>query len=113
MYRISDNMISRVEAAIRELEVLQVIRDGIGYEVTPAFLLGGPAGLILSYMIAISLPVPGPEGDHVLYALPVDDSHAPQEAVSQAVRQLYRQAQDEADATRTRRAVAGNGHEGA
>jgi hypothetical protein len=109
VYRISDSIIPRVEEAISGLEVLQAVRDAIGYEVTPA-LIARQGGLVLSYMIAVSLPVPGPEGHHVLYMQPLEDPHAPQEVVSQVIRELYRQAQAEADGIRVRHAIPGNGH---
>jgi hypothetical protein len=97
VYRISDSIVPRIEEAISGLEVLQAVRDAIGWEVTPALLARGNS-LILSYMLAVSLPVPGPEGDHVLYMRPLEDPYAPQEAVSQVIRELYRQCQEEADA---------------
>jgi hypothetical protein len=113
MYRISDGIIERVLEAIEGLAVLQAIKDTIGYEVTPALFMR-PEGTILAYMIAIGLPVPGEhvpaDQDHVLYMHPLEDPHAPQEEVDQVVRELYRQAQQEADAIRVKRAIAGNGH---
>jgi hypothetical protein len=113
MYRISEGVTTRVLAAIEGLEVLQAIRDTIGWEVSP-FLLMKPGGPILAYMIALGLPVPGAasaaDQDHVLYMHPLEDPHAPQEDVDQVVRELYRQAQEEADAIRARIAIAGNGH---
>lgn len=113
MYRISDGVTDRVLAAIDRLEVLQAIKDDIGYEVSPA-LLARQNGMILAFMIAIGLPVPGApsaaDQDHVLYMHPLEDPHASQEEVDRIVRELYRQAQEEADAIRARRAVGGNGH---
>ena len=48
--------------------------------------------------------------DHVLYMRPLEDPHAGQDDVSRLVLDLYRQCQEEVDAIRARRAVAGNGH---
>lgn len=113
MYRIADGITGRVLAAIDGLEILQAIKETIGYEVSPALTVKN-GGMILAYMIAISLPVPGPpppaDQDHVLYMHPLEDPHAPQEEVDQIVRELYRQAQEEADAVRVQRAIGSNGH---
>lgn len=110
MRRISDELIRRVEAGIEALQVLGVVRDSISYEVTPA-LMPGRDGMILGFMVAVSLPVPGSTSDdHVLYMRPLDDAHASQEDVSRLVQVLYADAQGEVDAIRARRAVAGNGH---
>ena len=57
MYRISEELRRRVELGIEGLEVLRVIRDSIGYEVTPA-LLARQDGMILAFMVAVCLPVP-------------------------------------------------------
>lgn len=104
--RISDVLGQRITAAINALPVLSVTREQIDWEVAPALLPRG-GGTVLAYMVAISLPVPGPvEGDKVLYMTPLEDPDANQEQVYALVEGLYLKAQQEADERRARL----NGH---
>lgn len=98
--RISDILGQRVVIAIEALPVLAVTRDQIDWEIAPALLPRG-GGMVLAYMVAISLPVPGSiEGDKVLYMTPLEDPDADQEQVSALVEGLYLKAQQEADQRR-------------
>lgn len=104
--RISDILGGRIAVAIGELPVLSVIREQIDWEIAPALLPRG-GGMVLAYMVAVSLPVPGSaEGDKVLYMAPLDDPDASQETVSSLVEGLYLKAQREADQRRAQL----NGH---
>lgn len=108
--RISDLLGRRVAAAIEELPVLSVARDGINWEITPA-LMPGAGGLVLAYMVAVSIPVPGSvEGDRVLYMAPLDDPDASQETVSTLVRSLHDRCQAEAAERQARVNAHSNGH---
>jgi hypothetical protein len=97
-----------VTAAIDSIPVLQVIRDEIGWEITPALLPDRAGGMSLAYMVAVSLPLdPGSvEKDHVLYMTSLTDPHADQGNVNTLVYGLYQRCQDEADARRAQ----SNGH---
>lgn len=104
--RISDVLGQRVTAAIDALSVLSVTREHIDWEIAPALLPRG-SGMVLAYMVAVSLPVPGSlEGDKVLYMAPLDDPDASQETVSSLVEGLYLKAQQEVDQRHARL----NGH---
>src|SRR5216684_1367595 len=85
--RISDVLGERVTEAIKAMPVLEAAREQADWEITPALLSApGGGGLVLAYMVAISLPVPGSlAGDKVLYMAPLDDPDAPQEKVSALV----------------------------
>lgn len=108
--RISDLLSSRIVTAIEALPVLAVARDSVNWEITPALMPGG-GGLVLAYMVAVSLPVPGSlEGDRVLYMAPLDDPDASQEKVSALVRSLYDRCQAEADERQAAVRTAANGH---
>ncbi len=107
--RISDLLISRVTAAIEALPVLSVIRQAIDWEIAPA-LMPGQGGLVLAYMVAVSLPVGSLNGDKVLYMAPLDDPDASQEKVSALVRSLYDKCQAEADERQAAVRTAANGH---
>jgi hypothetical protein len=108
--RISEVLATRIAAAIEALPVLSVVREGIDWEIAPALLPRG-GGMVLAYMVAVSLPVPGSaEGDNVLYVAPLDDPHASQEAVSDLVEALYLRAQRECDDRRAAITAHSNGH---
>jgi hypothetical protein len=95
--RISDVLAQRIIIAIEALPVLSVVRDQIDWEIAPALLPRG-AGMVLAYMVAVSLPVPGSvEGDKVLYMAPLDDPDASQDTVTSLVEGLYLKAQQEVD----------------
>jgi hypothetical protein len=95
--RISDILAARITSAIEALPVISVVRDQIDWEIAPALLPRG-SGMVLAYMVAVSLPVPGSvEGDKVLYMAPLDDPDASQETVMSLVEGLYLKAQQEAD----------------
>lgn len=99
--RISDTLARRVTTAIESLPVLAVTREQIDWEIAPALLPRG-GGMVLAYMVAVSLPVPGSvEGDKVLYMAPLDDPGATQETVSALVEGLYLKAQQETDQRRS------------
>ena len=104
--RISDILGQRITVAIEALPVLAVVREQIDWEVAPALLPRG-SGMVLAYMVAVSLPVPGSvEGDKVLYMTPLEDPDAGQDQVSALVEGLYLKAQQEADERRSQL----NGH---
>lgn len=107
--RISDLLISRITAAIEALPVLSVVRQAIDWEIAPA-LMPGSGGLVLAYMVAVSVPVGSLTGDKVLYMAPLDDPDAPQETVSALVRSLYDKCQAEADQRQAAVRAAANGH---
>jgi hypothetical protein len=110
--RISDILGERVTAAIEALPVLSVIRQRVDWEIAPALLPRGD-GMVLAYMVAVSLPVPGSvEADKVLYMAPLDDPDASQETVSALVESLYLRAQQEADQRRYQLAGQSGGHGG-
>lgn len=95
--RISDILAARISAAIEALPVLSVTREQIDWEIAPALLPRG-SGMVLAYMVAVSLPVPGSaEDDKVLYMAPLDDPDSAQETVSFLVEGLYLKAQQEVD----------------
>lgn len=98
--RISDVLAARITSAIEALPVLSAVRDQVDWEIAPALLPRG-AGMVLAYMVAVSLPVPGSlEGDKVLYMAPLDDPDAGQAQVSALVEGLYLKAQQETDQRR-------------
>jgi hypothetical protein len=107
-YRISDAIAAKVAAAIESIPVLQVIRDEIGWEITPALLPDRAGGMTLAYMVAVSLPLdPGSvQKDHVLYMTSLADPDADQGNVNTLVYGLYQRCQNEADERRAR----SNGH---
>lgn len=108
--RISDAISHRIITAISSLIVLEKIRAQIDWEIAPA-LLPRDGGMILIYMVAVSLPVPGSvEGDKVLYMAPLDDPNADQDKVNALVEGLYLKAQREADDRRAEVAAHANGH---
>lgn len=108
--RISDVLAERINTAISSLIVLQAVRSQIDWEIAPALLPRG-GGMILAYMVAVSLPVPGSvEGDRVLYMAPLDDPSADQDAVNDLVESLYLKVQKEADDRRAQVSAASNGH---
>lgn len=108
--RISDILAERITTAIGRLPVLEAARDQIDWEITPALLPRGQ-GLVLAYMVAVSLPVPGTvENDKVLYMAPLDDPDADQETVSSLVWGLYQRCQAENDARRDAMNTQANGH---
>lgn len=86
---------AKVEAGIEALEVPQLIKDTMSWDVSPALI---PAGreFQMVFMVAIAIPVPGTD-DHVLEAEPLMDAHAPQDVVSTHVRVLYGRCQAKAD----------------
>jgi hypothetical protein len=95
--RISDGLARRVTEAIESLVILEAARARIDWEIAPALLPRG-SGVVLAFMVAVSLPVPGSlEGDRVLYMGPLDDPAASQETVNGLVESLYLKAQAEAD----------------
>lgn len=107
MPRISDLLARRVIDAIVSFPVLEKAKGEVDWEITPALLPHRGDGLVLAYMVAVSVPVPGSvEGDKVLYMAPLDDPDASQEAVFKLVWGLYRQCQAECDARRAQL----NGH---
>jgi hypothetical protein len=108
--RISDLLISRVTAAIEALPVLSVVRQAIDWEIAPALMPRPGGGLVLAYMVAVSLPVGSLNGDKVLYMAPLDDPDASQEKVSALIRSLYDKCQAEADERQAAVRTAANGH---
>lgn len=104
--RISDVLGERVTEAIKAMPVLAVAREQADWEITPALLPGPVGDLVLAYMVAISVPVPGSVAkDKVLYMAPLDDPDAPQEKVSALVWDLYQRCQADNDARRAQIAV--------
>lgn len=109
--RISDILGERVVEAINAMPVLAAAREQVDWEVTPMLMPDGSGDLLLAYMIAISVPVPGSvQGDRVLYMGPLQDPDASQEEVSAFVWKLYRDCQAESDARRPSLAVPGRQH---
>lgn len=111
-YRISDVIAGKVAAAIESIPVLRVIRDEIGWEITPALLPGPDGGMNLAYMVAVSIPLdPGSvQRDHVLYMTSLTDPDADQGNVNTLVYGLYQRCQNEADERRTQASAQSNGH---
>jgi len=110
--RISDVLGERVTEAIKAMPVLEVAREQVDWEITPALLpVPGTSDLMLAYMVAVSIPVPGSVGgDKVLYMAPLDDPDAPQEKVSALVWDLYQRCQAENDERRAQIGAQANGH---
>jgi hypothetical protein len=109
--RISDVLGERVVEAIKAMPVLAAAREQVDWEVTPMLMPDGSGDLLLAYMIAISVPVPGSvQGDRVLYMAPLNDPDASQEEVSAFVWKLYRDCQAEGDARRQQVNAQANGH---
>lgn len=108
--RISDALGAKVITAIEALPVLAVARQQIDWEIAPALLPRGD-GMVLAYMVAVCIPVPGSvEGDKVLYMAPLDDPDASQEKVSALVGGLWSRAQGESDQRRAHLNASSNGH---
>lgn len=112
-YRISEAIGAKVAAAIDSLPVLAVVREKIGWELTPALLpdrSGG--GMNLAYMVAVSVPVDWAAAgtDHILYMAPLADPDADQGNVNTLVYGLYQRCQAEADEQRARSRAQSNGH---
>lgn len=110
--RISDVIGGKVAAAIEGIPVLAVIREEIGWEIAPALMPDRSGGMILAYMVAVSLPVdPGSvENDHVLYMAPLNDLDADQGDVNTLVYGLYERCQADADGRRAAARAPSNGH---
>lgn len=111
-YRISDAIGVKVAAAIDSLPVLAVIREKIGWELTPALLPDKSGGMNLAYMVAVSIPVAwgAAEPDHVLYMTPLADPDADQGNVNTLVYGLYQRCQAEVDERRAQADAQANGH---
>jgi hypothetical protein len=111
-YRISDAIAAKVAAAVESIPVLAVIRDEIGWEITPALMPGPGGGMNLAYMVAVSLPLEqgSVQKDHVLYMAPLADPDAGQDDVSALVYGLYERCQAEADERRAQARAQLNGH---
>lgn len=111
-YRISDVIAGKVTAAIESIPVLQVTRDEIGWEITPALLPDRAGGMNLAYMVAVSVPLdPGSvQKDHVLYMTPLADPDADQGNVNTLVYGLYQRCQAEVDERRAQVSAQANGH---
>lgn len=106
--RVSDELIERIAQAIEELDILEVIKEKIRWEVVRILnLRPGGRDTDLAYMIGLGLPIPGTE-DYTMSFLPLqDDAYA---EVSRLVRSLYDRAQQEVDAMHQARSTAMNGH---
>jgi hypothetical protein len=109
--RISDALGERVVEAIKSMPVLAAAREQVDWEVTPTLMPDRAGDVLLAYMVAISVPVPGSvQGDRVLYMAPLEDPGASQEQVSAFVWKLYRDCQAESDARRREGVPGMNGH---
>lgn len=109
--RISDILGERVVEAINAMPVLAAAREQVDWEVTPTLVPDREGGLLLAYMVAISVPVPGSvQGDRVLYMGPLEDPDASQSLVNAFVWKLYRDCQAESDARRQQVSAQANGH---
>lgn len=90
--RISDVLAERVVEGIQALPILDAARQQVDWEVTPMLMPDNTGELILAFMVALSVPVPGSvEGDRVLYMAPLRDPDAGQVQVTDFVWKLYRQ----------------------
>jgi hypothetical protein len=110
--RISEGLAQKIVEAVTALPVLETARAQVDWEIAPALIPDRKTGeLMLAYMVAVSLPVPGSvENDKVLYMAPLDDPDAGQEAVASLVQFLYDKCQAENDARRAAMNTQANGH---
>ena len=108
--RTADVLIAKILVAIDALQVPQVIKDRIEWDTVPTLLTRNRSDLLMGYMVAISLPVPGLQDEYVMYTVPVEDPHLSQDDMNRAVAALYRQAQEEADQLSAGQRTLQNGH---
>jgi len=97
MGRLSDAVGPKIISAIDVLDVPQVVKDSIEWELVPALIpSGAPGEFGFTYMLALSLPVPG-ASDYVMHVAQLEDPHVSQPEFTKAVRALYASVQREAD----------------
>ena len=109
MGRLSDAVGPKIVSAINALEIPRVVRDSIEWELVPALIPGAAPGQFgFTYMLALSVPVPG-AGDYVMHVGQLEDPHVSQPEFSRAVRALYDSVQREADDRQLQRTAPANG----
>lgn len=104
MKRLSDGITDRVKKAIRELEILEVERQAIEWEVMPFVTEDSSVG----WLIGIGLPVPA-TGDTIMPFTPLNDVHS-QAEISRIVRALYEGTAIQVDQETGKITAASNGH---
>lgn len=110
MYRISEQLQARIIAAIQALEVTDEERELIGWDINPILLSRAPGTMPqFSFVVAISVPIPGTEDDRILHMEPLPEAHAAQDVVSALVLKLHASATAEAREERVRITVTANG----
>ena len=103
--RITDVAAARVLAAIEALQVPQVVKDSIKWDVVPAISPNG-----FQFMVAIAVPVPGTEDIALRLEPPAFDPFADQGIINELVRQRLAGAQEDADRYSMRAKIPQNGH---
>lgn len=105
--RLTDMAVERVLAALGGLQVPQVVKDQIEWEVMPSMGRDGS----LAYVPMIGLPVPNTADDfEMAIGAPGLDPHAPQAEWDRAVRLLVEQVQVQSAERAMRNASPQNGH---
>lgn len=104
--RITDIAAAKVETAIEELQVPQVVKDSITWEVVP---LVSPAAF--RFALVVCVPVPG-SADKVLQldAREAFDAFEDQSRINDLVRNQVHEAQARADQVASQARAQANGH---
>lgn len=109
MKRVTDDLAVKVQQAIQGLEILEVARDLVVWDVFP--VLGAAPRTMeanVGFFIGIGLTVPG-TGDHVINYQGLTDPYD-DEAVTRAVRGLYKVAEEDAARVSLAALKDANGH---
>jgi hypothetical protein len=103
--RIADIAAGKIEQAIEELQVPQVVKDSIAWDIVPAVSPNS-----YEFMLVLVVPIPGTTDQALLLKPPSFDAFDDQAVISELVRGRLHEVQERADQLAADLRVKANGH---